>query len=164
MSAPDYQLIRAELLETKDDGETQRVIAQGRDSERLGGQTGVLRIQMFGESSHAPAGAHGIVLVIGGNMDQAVLLGLEHPDHRPQNLGAGDKVIYDAHGQKMHFKNGEAVMTVTKLVINCTGQVIINSSDINLGGTGGKPVAVQGTVDSAGHTLVSNFATKVKAV
>ena len=159
----DNQLFRVEVEKTKDGGKAQTANLLGRDGEKLGGEQGVLRIQAHGISSHAPKGSHGVVLVIGGNSDQALLLGLEHPDHRPTELAEGDTKIYDAFGQSFHFKNGEAVMNVTKLTI-IADTVVIESPDINLGGMGGKPVAVQGTKDSAGHTLVSDFATTVKAV
>jgi phage gp45-like len=53
---------------------------------------------MFGETSHAPPGAHGLLLSVAGRRDQAVLLGLEHETHRPRNLAVGDRAIYDAHG------------------------------------------------------------------
>lgn len=159
----DNQLFRVEVEQTRDDGKAQTANLLGRDGEKLGGQQGVMRIQAHGLSGHAPKGSHGLVLVIGGNSDQALLMGLEHPDHRPTGLGEGDTKIYDAHGQSFHFKNGEAVLHVTKLTI-IADTVVVESPDINLGGEGGVPVAIQGTQDSAGHTLVSNFATRVKAI
>jgi phage gp45-like len=160
----DNYLIRAELQETKDEGKAQMVTGLGRDSESVGGKTGVLRIQMFGHTSNVPKGAHGIMLVLNGNMDQAVMLGLEHPDHRPTGLESGDDKSYDSRGQFRHYKSDQVHMQVKKLVIDVEGAVIINSNDINLGGTGGKPVAVEGTITSDGARCVSNLATRVKAV
>jgi len=83
--------------------------------------------------------------------------------------GAWDQ---DTDGATLDVKSGEATMdagsdgyTITcgKLTIKAT-TVVIESADINLGGMGGKPVAVLGSVTTNGGTIVSGTAVKVKAV
>ncbi|MFZ4807463.1 MAG: phage baseplate assembly protein domain-containing protein [Hyphomicrobiaceae bacterium] len=86
---------RVELLETDDAGELQLVTVRGYADEVL---KGAHRVQMFGETSHAPAGAHGLALLVNGRPDQSIVLGLEHPTHRPKGIGAGERVLYNAHG------------------------------------------------------------------
>lgn len=160
--ASDYQLIRVRITKTDDSGDYQKVWAEGRDGEVLGGKTGLMRAQYFGSTEHVPVGAHGLALVIGGNMDQAVLMGLEHPTHRPTGLSEGDKKIYDAFGQYMHFEDG-------KLTINAGGcQIVMTGGEIQLIGTvrlgsagASRPVSAQGTVDSLGGVDTSNELTKV---
>lgn len=162
MNAPDYQLIRVRITRTDDGGEYQKVWATGRDGEVLGGQTGLLRAQYFGSSEHVPKDAHGLALVIGGNLDQAVLLGFEHPDHRPTGLAEGDKKIYDAFGQFMHFEDGKCTISAGGCEIVMEGGICtIKAGRINLGDGASRPVSAQGTVDSAGHVETSNFLTKV---
>jgi phage gp45-like len=86
---------RVELVETDDSGELQRVTVRGYADEviKLGH-----RVQTFGDTGHAPPGAHGLALLVNGRPDQSVLLGLEHPEHRPRNVARGERVLYNAHG------------------------------------------------------------------
>jgi len=163
-------LIRAELSDTDDSGEFQTGKALGLAGEEL---DAVLRMQPHGFSSHPPKGSVAMLLSLGASRERAVLLGAEHPDHRPRGLPAGATALYDASGNIIKLVGGGGIETsaagrpymlkVGTLTIEADS-VVIKSSDINLGGTGGKPVAVEGTVCSDGATLVGNFATTVKAV
>lgn len=161
----DYQLIRVRIARTDDGGEYQKVWAEGRDGEVLGGQTGLLRAQYFGSSEHVPKGAHGLALVIGGNLDQAVLLGFEHPDHRPTGLAEGDKKIYDGFGQFMHFEDGKCTISAGGCQIVMTGGEIRLIGNVRLGSaSASRPVSAQGTVDTGGFADTSNPLTKVWGV
>lgn len=86
---------RVELVETDDSGELQRTTVRGYEDEiiKLGH-----RVQTFGDAGHAPPGAHGLALLVNGRPDQSVLFGFEHPQHRQKNLGVGERVLYNAHG------------------------------------------------------------------
>lgn len=162
MNAPDYQLIRVRITRTDDSGEYQKVWATGRDGEVLGGKTGLLRAQYFGSSEHVPKDAHGLALVIGGNLDQAVLLGFEHPGHRPTGLAEGDKRIYDAFGQFMHFEDGKCTISAGGCQIVLTGGEIQLIGNVKLGSAGAsRPVSAQGTVDTGGFADTANPLTKV---
>jgi len=88
-------LRRAELVEVDDSGEHQLATALGYDEERF---TKIHRIQPFGMTSVPPKGAHGLVGLVNGRLDQAVLLGIEHQSHRPKNTPAGCTILYNAHG------------------------------------------------------------------
>lgn len=156
------QLFRVELESTKDDGKAQTNNLLGRDGEKLGGEQGVLRVQAFGLSGHVPKGAHGIVLTIGGNSDQAVLLGMEHPDHRPTGLAEGCVKLYDAFGQFIHLEDGKCTISAGGCTIVMHGGKIILTGDIYLGNAGAsRAVSAIGTIDSAGHSETSNLLTKV---
>ena len=86
---------RGELIELDDSGEIQLVKAHGLYGEQL---VDVHRVQGFGLSSMPPAGSHGLIQTVGGRRDHAVIMGMEHPDHRPRNTGAGETILYNAHG------------------------------------------------------------------
>lgn len=86
---------RIELKETLDDGDFQRITAEGHDDEIL---KKIGRNMPFGLASHAPVGSIGHAISISGRRDMAWALGLEHPEHRPKNLAAGTTRIYNAHG------------------------------------------------------------------
>ena len=89
------QLIRVTVRQVNDSGQQQLVSAYGYDNHPI---DEAVRLQHFGATSNPPAGSEGHALIVGGRYDRAVLLGLEHPDHRPQNLPSGSKAIYDASG------------------------------------------------------------------
>ena len=86
---------RGELIEIDDSGKIQLVRVHGHYGEQI---AKAHRVQSFGMSAVPPKGAHGLIQAVGGRRDQAVLVGLEHPDHRPVNTGAGETIIYNAHG------------------------------------------------------------------
>ncbi len=86
---------RGEIVETVDDGEHQVATARGYADEVF---RRAHRAQAFGFSSRPPAGSHGIALLGNGRPDQSVLIGFEHPTHRPRSLGDGESVLYNAHG------------------------------------------------------------------
>ncbi|HQF31659.1 MAG TPA: phage baseplate assembly protein [Hyphomicrobiales bacterium] len=93
-------LRRATLEALADDGAHQLVDLRGLVGDK---PRGVHRIQSFGLSAVPPAGAHGIIADLGGRSDRAVLLGLEHADHRPRQTPPGGTVLYDAHGKALKF-------------------------------------------------------------
>jgi phage gp45-like len=101
---------RVELIETDDSGEMQRTTVRGYADEviKLGH-----RVQPFGDSGHAPPGAHGLALLVNGRPDQSVLLGLEHPQHRPRNTAVGERVLYNAHGDVI-FLYKQKIRVVTQ--------------------------------------------------
>lgn len=156
------QLVRAKINRIDDSGKLQQAEATGRAREKFGGQRLILRLQPHGLSAVPPEGAHAYILTLNGNPSQALMLGGEHDSIRPKDQAPGDTQLY-GHGQFLKFEDGVATMHCDQLIIEAD-QVIIQSADINLGGLGGKPVAVEGTIDSAGDKLVSAFCTTVKAV
>jgi len=62
------------------------------------GYTRIHRPEPHGFASSPPAGSKGLLLPSPNNPDFAVVLGLEHPAHRPANLPGGGTAIYDASG------------------------------------------------------------------
>lgn len=83
------------ILRLVDDaGGVQRVQVQ------VGPQTldGIDRPQMYGFTSHPPAGGEVVVVFVGGNRDQGVVIGEGDRAHRPQGLGDAT-AIYDHRGQ-----------------------------------------------------------------
>lgn len=129
MNPTDNQMVRVVLDETDDSGRQQGLKTSGREREQLGSDKHrILRVQAYGLSGHAPKGSQGVVIAIGGNPDQAVLLGGEHPDHRPKDLGEGEVMLYSQFGQKIHLKaNGDVDIDAPGTVyIRSGGTVEIN--------------------------------------
>lgn len=104
------QLRRVEVVAVEDTGKQQLVTVKGLEGEVM---KLAYRGQYFGASGVPPVGSDGFALLVGGRPDQAILMGLEHPDHRPTGLGEGERVLYNAHGDKI-FQYKERIKTVTK--------------------------------------------------
>lgn len=154
MSGLDNMLVRVEIVSTDDSGGIQTAKVRGLDGEMLGGDKGVVVIQAFGETGVPPVGSHGVAFFPGGNRTLGVLIGRENADLRPRDLAAGEKKVYGAAGQFMHMRaDGAVVIHGTKIVLD--GIVYTGGEDAD------KPAAMQGTIDSAGHTDVAGLATKV---
>lgn len=151
---------RAELTETFDDGDFQLVHALGHADESF---HKIGRNQPFGFSSHAPPGAIGHVLSVGGRRDAAWALGLEHPEHRPRNVPRGESVLYNAHGDVIYVHKKHIKITTETFEVVAT-DIVLNGT-VALGGPkgSGKLVHRKDDVDSDGDAAVGS-ATKVTAV
>lgn len=154
-------LRRGTLEEVDDSGSLQMLKMRGLASDK---PRRVTRLQSFGLTSNPPAGANAVLLALGGRSDRLLALGLEHKDHRPTGIPGGGTALYDASGQIIKMTGDEKTVIEVGTLTIIADQVVIESGDINLGGLGGKPVAVEGTITSDGAVCASNFAASVKAV
>lgn len=164
-------LRRVELDYIKDDEGIQRAIVKGYADETI---KLAQRGQYFGLSSNPPPGSVGYASLVGGRPDQAMLMGVEHPAHRPTSQQPGDTVLYDANGQFLKLvkgkklemetgdqtvKGGKAVWEFDELVIKANK--IVLDATCHVGGPGGKPCSLEGTIDTCGCADVTNLASKV---
>jgi phage baseplate assembly protein V len=109
---------RVIINKVDDKGDQQLVDYKGLAGEE---HTEVLRIQPFGLSTNPPPGSEGLVVGL-ASRDMPVVLGAEHPDHRPKDLKPGATRIYDKSGAhvdldsegKITVKNGKATVTIDK--------------------------------------------------
>ena len=121
----------------------------------------VPRIKEFGFSSRPPAGAEAMILALGGRSDRAMVLGIDHKDHGPRDLGVGQTAIYDAHGNVISLVEREIRM-VGATSITLKAPVIIIDGLVRLGGADAdKPAAMLGTLDTDGDSAIGNLATRV---
>lgn len=115
------------------------------------GFTRIHRIEPHGFASSPPRGAKGLLL--SGDPDQAFVLGLEHPGHRPTGLPAGGTAFYDAHGNVTKYLMGDGV----------TIDVAGNSYAVRKGGVtftvSASGVAIVGNVTVQGNVSVSGSVT-----
>jgi phage baseplate assembly protein V len=126
--AIDNLIIRGSLRKTDDAGPQQLVEVDGRAGERIGGaKHKVPHLQGYGLASNVPPGAHVVVVMIGGNPDQAMVLGMEHAEHRPTGLAAGEVAIYDDQGQVVRLlRDRIEISTPLDIRIVSGGTVHIN--------------------------------------
>ncbi|MGN6777565.1 phage baseplate assembly protein V [Rhizobium sp.] len=95
---------RATIKNLKDDGQTQTVSVEVAD--------GVWRddvevLQPYGSASHPPAdGALALVLAVGGDEGDLVVLPIANPSKRLGKLGEGDTGLHNQHGDRIVLTDG----------------------------------------------------------
>jgi len=109
---------RGNLKNFKDDGETQTAsveVAEGiwRDDVEV--------LQPYGFASHVPAdGAVGIVLAVGGDEGDMVILPVANPSNRMGGLKEGEVGFYNEHGDKAILTTGGSLDISTGATVNIT--------------------------------------------
>jgi len=131
---------RVRLKEINTDGDQQTTILDGVAGEVIGGNHKVAHLQQFGFTSTPPAGSEGLMLCLGGNRDQSIVIGLESPGDKPTGVPGGGTKMYDNGGQYFEMHGGESTIKVGKLTI-IADSVVVESGSIDLGGEGGHAVA-----------------------
>ena len=138
----------------------------------------VQRIQSYGFSSVPEDGAGpAATFWPGGNRSRGVAVAVDDERYRPRGLPARDVVMYDARGNRIHFKDGLVEITAVEglriavtgdVEIDATGSVTVSAGgdvsvsaggsadveaggEIRLGGAGGQPVARQGDMVSVAY-------------
>lgn len=117
---------RAELVETKDEGEFQEAMADGYADEQF---KGAHRVQPFGFTSHAPKGSHGLAIVANGRTDQSVILGMEHPEYRPRDQPEGSSRQYDKDGSYCDMDGDGNLATKCRKESKHEGDTIVLKSE-----------------------------------
>ena len=152
-------LFRAELSQTKDDGELQTGTGLGYAGEEV---ADVHIVRQHGLASHAPKGSHGIGIAGSGERSLVAFLGMEHQDKRPRNLAEGQTVLYDATGNATRMLGDDGIwhdagsrpqkmagktITLTgtdRVVVQVGGTTVtVTAGRVDLGGEGGSPVMTQ---------------------
>lgn len=92
----------------------------------------VARMQEFGFSSNPPAGSEGIILALGANRENLVMIATENRNVRIKNLASGEMVIYTDDGTYLYLKKSGQVelKTAVKTLIDCplvemTGDLLV---------------------------------------
>lgn len=120
---------RVTLTKTNDDGEQQTLDYDGLAGEK---HTGVVRVQYFGLSSHAPAGSEGMVLTM-SDRDTAMILGIESPSHRPTGMPEGGTRIYDTNGSYVDLDAAGTIKAVSATAITIETETInLKASTMNV--------------------------------
>jgi phage baseplate assembly protein V len=140
------------------------------------------RLAEFGFTSLPPAGADVLVAFLSGDRTNGVIVATGDQTTRFKNLQAGEAAIYNAFGASVYLtKNGIVVDGANQPVtVNNAAGITINSSDdvvlnmggndvvinnpgsVELAGTGGKKVALDG--DPVVGGVIKASSTKVTAL
>jgi phage gp45-like len=129
---------RGVLTLVEDAGGVQRVQA------KVGAQTldGLDRPQMYGFSSHPPAGGEVVVVFVGGNRDHGVIVGEGDRAHRPQASQPGSVVVYDGAGHSVTLS---------------PGGIAIHGGGHNLVITGCPKITQQGDIEATGDVKAGSI-------
>lgn len=146
---PRVTIRRAEITKIDDAGEQQFADIRGLEGEEF---KAVYRAQTFGISGNPPPGSDGIVLMLGGRPDQAMLIGSEHPSHRPKNLPVGCKAIYNAHG--------DIISLLQRKIRIVTQGFEVEAKSLKLKG----PLTIEGDVTHQGNITTSGTHTDANGV
>jgi phage baseplate assembly protein V len=123
----------------RDDGNVQLLQVQLGDKEI---HDNLPRLAEFGFASMPPDGSHAVVLFVGGDRSNGVVVATGHIATRLKNLQPGESALYHADGKHVYLK-------ADRIEIDAKGQPVnvINASEVNVTASGGV------TVNAAGVTI-----------
>jgi len=157
-------VMRAVAKSSADDGETQLAeltLAEGVERSE------VEVLQPFGFASRAPAGGAAVVLAVGGDTGDLVLLPIASPGSRLGGLGEGDAAIYGLNGDRIVVKaDGSIEIRASVRVLVKVGEMVIEATADHVTATLGSAELeltldrVRGSVD-ASRFVASGAAAKL---
>ena len=141
--------VRAVVQGIADAGEVQTIVVETHD--------GVVRSDVevlapFGISSVPPEGAIAVLLALGGDQGDMVALPLPCPSARFGGLAAGETVVHDAAGNRLHFRNGGLVEVhaSTSMAVKVGGtELLVEASGVTITGD----LVVTGQVSDANGSM-----------
>lgn len=130
-----YLMIGRAIIKAVNDGtpiqETRISALAGEAMDRIA------RMQEFGFASNPPEGTEAIVVALGGNRENLVIIATDNRAVRFKNLASGEMAIYTDDGTYLHLKkNGNVELkTATKTLVDCpdveiTGNVLIKGDTV----------------------------------
>lgn len=123
----------------------------------------VLYIQPHGAAFHPPIGSVAVAVDLNGRREQMVVMGGESSGLRPTgaDLGEGNAVLYNAHGQAVSVLQNEIRIVGGSKVLIKAAEIELDAAVVKLGTGATKPVSMQGSTDTAGHAQVGGLSSKV---
>ncbi len=154
MSARDAMQMRGAVARgvvtgTADAGQAQTVDVETHEGVL---RAGVEVMQVFGLASRPPAGpgAMALLLAVGGDQGDMVALPLACPSIRFGGLLAGEAVLYDAAGNRVHIRDGGIVEVHAATKIKLVAPLVeIVADDVTITGD----LAVAGQVSDAAGSM-----------
>lgn len=89
------------------------------------------RMAEFGFASNPPPGSDAVVVFIGGDRNNAMIVATGNQASRPHGLEPGETMIYDLQGKSIYFKaDGSIVVDVKSgpVVVNNATEVTVNAT------------------------------------
>lgn len=170
----------ARTLRVDDSGALQLLTVEGLRGEL---RDDVPRISEWGLTSNPPLSSQAVVLALGADRGQLVVIGVEDRATRRKNLPVGAVELYSAHGtariridaagaitidgSSLNGTTGPLTLNVTGAVaitasstvtVNATGAATVNAASVSVNATGAATVTAGGaaTVSGASVSIGSN--------
>lgn len=89
------------------------------------------RVAEFGFASNPPAGADVILLFVGGERSNGVVIASNHQQSRPKNLQPGESMVFDLWGKSIYFTAAGGIVIDAKgtdVTVNNATTVTINAA------------------------------------
>ena len=149
-AGPRAQILRAIIHRVADGAETQQVDVETHDGLV---RAGVEVLQPYGVAGVPPApdGALAVVLAVGGDPGDLVVLPIAAPSARLGGLAPGEVAIYDQRGNRVHIKAGGVIeiLAATKVKVVAPSVQIVASGGVDITGD----LRVSGQVADANGTM-----------
>jgi phage baseplate assembly protein V len=90
------------------------------------------RVAEFGFSSRPPIGSDVVLVFLGGDRSNGVVVATGHQESRPRNLIEGESILYDLFGRSIHLtKDGGIVVEANgaAVAVNNATTVTINATE-----------------------------------
>lgn len=116
---------RGRITLADDSGSVQTVQAQISASEVYDNTP---RVAEYGFTSLPPSGSDAVLVFIGGDRSNGVVVGTNHQASRLKNLQTGEVAIFDDQGQSVWIKRGGIVIEGAGKPITINGNVQINGA------------------------------------
>lgn len=116
----------AAIDDSKDIQEAQISVLAGESMDRIP------RLQEFGFASNPPKDSEAIVVALGGNRENLVIIATDKRTVRFKNLASGESAIYTDDGTYLHLKKGGLVelKAATKLLVDVPDSEFTGNVDI----------------------------------
>lgn len=119
------------------------------------GYSEIRRLEPHGFYSSPIAKSQGLLIAPNGNMDEAYLIGVDHPEKRPSGLPPGSAALYDANGNIIKLVGNGLVIDMQSNTITLTaGAWTITAPTVTINGNvqlNGNLVASGTIVDGDGN-------------
>ncbi|HBD37517.1 MAG TPA: baseplate assembly protein, partial [Cupriavidus sp.] len=89
------------------------------------------RVGEFGHASNPPVGSDAIVVFLGGDRSNGVVLGTVHQPSRPTGLAPGESMLYSQDGKRVYLTASGGIVVEAKnqaVTVNNATTVTINAS------------------------------------
>jgi phage baseplate assembly protein V len=104
------------------------------------------RLAEFGFTSAPPIGADVIVVFVGGDRSNGVVIATGHQSSRPTGLQPGETMVYDLWGKSIHFTESGGIVidakntavtvnNATTVTINASTEVVMNTPLLHVSGS-----------------------------
>lgn len=92
------------------------------------------RLQEYGFTSHPKPGAEAVVVSIGGNRSNTVIIAVDDRRYRLTGLAEGEVALYDDQGQVVHIKRNGLELKGDNILLETDGVCRIDADKLELHG------------------------------